>query len=146
VLCRTYGENRFDFIHERQLIGSVSDHANFYKNVYSSLKPGGWFELVEMEAKSFSDDGTLKSDAALVRWGQWIEEAFGKIGRPFLPIERYKELMEDTGFVNVKLRMVKRPMNDWPKDPRQKEIGKVRARVRTKLESRLMIAATVLLS
>jgi len=64
-----------------------------------------------------------------VKWGHWIEEAFGKIGRPFLPIEKYKEVMEDTGFVNVQLRMVKRPTNDWPKDPRQKEIGKVRARV-----------------
>ena len=36
-------------------------------------------------------------------------------------------MMEDAGFENVELRVVKRPMNDWPKDPKMKEIGRVSA-------------------
>jgi hypothetical protein len=32
---------------------------------------------------------------------------------------------EKAGFVNVHAEEFKRPSNDWPKDPRFKEIGKV---------------------
>ena len=78
-----------------------------------------------MEGHSFSDDGTLPADAALVKWGHWIHEAFEKMGRPFLKCEEYKQQLEDAGFVNVELKVVRRPNNDWPKDPRWKEIGKV---------------------
>lgn len=112
-------------IHERFLLGAVSDHAQLYKQVYNALKPGGWFEIVEMEGKTFSDDGTLPADAAIVKWGEYIEDAFEKLGRPFLPIERYRELLEEAGFVNIEWNMVKRPTNDWPKDPKWKEVGRV---------------------
>lgn len=77
-----------------------------------------------MEGKAFSDDGTLPLDSALVEWGHLIEEAFAKIGRPFLHIQRYQELLEETGFKGVQMVMIKRPTNDWPKDPRWKEVGR----------------------
>lgn len=37
--------------------------------------------------------------------------------------KRYKQLMLDTGFVNVQERLYKWPINAWPKDPKYKEIG-----------------------
>lgn len=124
-VCRTYGENRFDLIHQRFLIGSISNHARLYKEALTALKPGGYIELVEMEARTFCDDDTLPPDSAMVKWGHWIHEAFEKMGRPFLAVGEYKTLLEQAGFVDVEFRLVKRPSNDWPKDPRWKEIGKV---------------------
>jgi ubiquinone/menaquinone biosynthesis C-methylase UbiE len=120
----SYGDNRFDMIHARFLVGSISNHTELYKRVYNALKPGGWFQLVEMQAHSYSDDGTLPEDSALVKWGKLIEEAFEKMGRPFIPIETYKQLLEDNGFENVEWKMMKRPSNDWPKDPKWKDIGR----------------------
>jgi ubiquinone/menaquinone biosynthesis C-methylase UbiE len=121
----TFGADRFDLIHERFLLGAVSDYRQLYKQAYTALKPGGWIEIIEMEGGAFSDDSTLPQDSALVKWGQYIEEAFERMGRPFLRIGKFKEYLEEAGFVNVHSEMVKRPTNDWPKDPRWKEIGKV---------------------
>ena len=124
---RIYGDNRFDMIHQRFLLGSISSYDDFYKKVCHALKPGGWVEIVEMEGMTFSDDGTLPEDCALNLWGRCLEEAFAKLGKPILKIEAYKELLEKQGFVNVQFAMVKRPTNDWPKDPKMKEIGRVSA-------------------
>lgn len=46
---RTFGENRFDMIHARFLLGSVSSQAHLYKSVFPALKPGGYFEISDME-------------------------------------------------------------------------------------------------
>ncbi|KAK4957388.1 hypothetical protein LTR10_005350 [Elasticomyces elasticus] len=119
----TYGDNRFDMINHRFLIGSISDHSHFYKQAYTALKPGGWIELVEMEALLYCDDDSVPADSALRKWGQLIHEVFSKMGKPFLPVEMYKEHLLDAGFENVTFKIVKRPTCDWPKDRRIKEIG-----------------------
>ena len=106
-------------------MGSVSSHADFYKNVFAALKPGGWFELVEMECLTFSDDGTVPDDGASNQWGRLLNEAFAKIGKPMLPVTEYGTLLKETGFVNLRSQIMKRPTNDWPKDPKMKEIGRV---------------------
>jgi hypothetical protein len=121
-----FGESRFDMIHGRFLLGSVSSCAELFKKVYAALKPGGWFELVELEVGTFSDDNTLPEDSACVLWGKLLCEAFAKIGKPIIPVRDYEPLLEETGFVNVRSRIMKRPTNDWPRDPRMKEIGRVR--------------------
>jgi len=112
-------------INHRFLIGSISNHSHFYKQAYNALKPGGWIELVEMEALLYCDDDTVPVGSALREWGELIHEVFGKMGRPFLPVEKYKEHLEDAGFENVTFKIVKRPTCDWPKDRRIKEIGRV---------------------
>ncbi|KAK3675479.1 hypothetical protein LTR78_004562 [Recurvomyces mirabilis] len=120
----TWGDNRFDLIHHRHLIGSISNHAHFYKQAYNALKPGGWIEVVEMEAKLYCDDGTVPLTSAMKRWGDYIHEIFEKSGRPFIPVAQYKTQLEDAGFECVTYVEMKRPTNDWPKNPRMKEIGK----------------------
>lgn len=50
-------------IHGRFLMGSITSHTELYKKVYSALKPGGWFEIVELECGTFSDDGTVPPDS-----------------------------------------------------------------------------------
>jgi hypothetical protein len=49
---------------------------------------------------------------------------FDKLGKPILDSEQYPKLLESAGFENVHFQILKRPTNDWPKDPRMKEIGK----------------------
>ena len=111
-------------VHGRFLMGSISSHADLYKKIYNALKPGGYFEIVEMECGTFSDDGTVSPDSDSNKWWMWLEEAFAKIGKPIPKIDEFPQLFEGAGFVNVVSEMKKRPVNDWPKDPRMKEIGR----------------------
>lgn len=65
----------------------------------------------------------MPENSALKKWGEYVHEIFERTGRPFIPVEKYKEHLEDAGFTNVTLEIVKRPTCDWPKDPTMKEIG-----------------------
>lgn len=116
-------------IHERFLFGSVSDHLAFYKKCFAALKPGGYIELVELECGTFSDDGSVKADMACVRWWAELEEAFRIIGKPLLKIDQYPSALREAGFEDVYFEMKRRPTNDWPKDPKMKEIGRVSSSV-----------------
>ena len=76
-------------------------------------------------AETFSDDGTITEDSACNVSGRLLCEAFAKLGKPILPMSEYERLLRDGGFVNINSRILKRPTNDWPKDPRMKEVGRV---------------------
>nr|POF12820.1 secondary metabolism regulator lae1 [Quercus suber] len=119
----TFGESRFDFIHHRYLMGSIADQAKFYKEAYNALKPGGWLEIVEMHVLLFTDDDSIPKDSALAQWGRCLQEAFAKIGKDVPEVEWYAETFKKQGLQNVQWTTLKRPTNDWPKDPRMKEIG-----------------------
>jgi ubiquinone/menaquinone biosynthesis C-methylase UbiE len=119
-----FGSERFDMIHQRFLIGAISNKAEYYKQAYDALKPGGSIELVELELETYCDDDSVPPDSAMVRWGELMIEAFQKIGRHEPDGEEYKRILERTGFEDVHLETIKRPSNDWPRDPKMKEIGK----------------------
>ena len=123
--ARTFGASRFDFIHARFLLGSVSDYPSLYSQIYTALKPGGYFELSDMECGTFSDDGSVTKEMPSVQWWAGFREAFERVVKPIVDCERYPELMKDAGFEDITWRLLKRPTNDWPKDRRMKEIGKV---------------------
>lgn len=64
-------------------------------------------------------------DGAYVQWAEGLSAAFGKIGRPWPKGPDLKTLFENAGFIDVQVKELKRPSNDWPKDKRMKEIGRV---------------------
>ena len=111
-------------IHARFLLGSVSSQAHLYKSVFNALKPGGYFEISEMECGTFSDDGTVRPEMPSVRWWNMLEEAFEKLGKPIVKISEYPRLFQDAGFEDVYWQMMKRPTNDWPRDGKMKEVGR----------------------
>ncbi|GKT55103.1 methyltransferase domain-containing protein [Colletotrichum tofieldiae] len=89
----------------------------------SNLEPGGWLEIQEFDLMPKSDDGTLREDHSLVKWINLLLGASEKLGRPYIEIPPLKHLLEEIGFVDVELGLNKWPSNDWPKDPKYKEIG-----------------------
>jgi ubiquinone/menaquinone biosynthesis C-methylase UbiE len=121
----TFGADKFDLVHMRHLLSSVSDYVRLYKQAFHALKPGGWLEINEVALSVYCDDGTFPEDTASVKWAHWFDEACIKLGRPVPKLEQYKPRFEQAGFVDVQERVRKRPTNDWPKDPRMKEIGRV---------------------
>ena len=119
-----FGNDRFDMIHQRFLIGTIANKVEFYKQAYNALKPGGSIEIVEIEFLTYCDDDSVPKDSAMVKWGELMIEAFGKMGKEEPDGEQYKKWLEDTGFEDVHLEIIKRPSNDWPKHPKMKEIGR----------------------
>ncbi|KXT02573.1 hypothetical protein AC578_10697 [Pseudocercospora eumusae] len=86
----TWGDSRPEMIHDRFLMGLITSHAELCGKVYS--KPGGWFELVDMEC--------VPEDAPSMLWCKPLEEAFKNTGRHIPKSDRFPKLLEDAGFEN----------------------------------------------
>jgi hypothetical protein len=87
------------------------------------LTPGGYIEHSDVTFPCGCDDGTLPEDSALKKWGEMVLSASQKIGRPLDSAIRYKQEMEEAGFVDVVEYVDLWPINKWPKDPKYKELG-----------------------
>ncbi|OCK77654.1 S-adenosyl-L-methionine-dependent methyltransferase [Lepidopterella palustris CBS 459.81] len=88
----------FDFVHTRDLGGSISDWPKLIGQAYTHLKPGGWIELQEFE------------------YLERLHKASEMFNKPMNTAEGYKQRLIDAGFQCVR--------DDIYKDPKQKEIGR----------------------
>ncbi|KAI8242063.1 putative methyltransferase tdiE [Colletotrichum sp. SAR 10_99] len=113
----------FDYIHSRLLTSAVSDWKIYLTKCFENLTPGGWLELQEADVWPFSDDNTFPKDSAFARMAILLNEAAAKMGRPWFDLPSLKTMMLEVGFVDVRLKLHKLPINDWPKDQRYKNIG-----------------------
>ncbi|KAI8211347.1 hypothetical protein K4K52_010650 [Colletotrichum sp. SAR 10_76] len=113
----------FDYIHSRLLTSAVSDWKIYLAKCFENLTPGGWLELQEADVWPFSDDNTFPKDSAFARMAILLKEAAAKMGRPWFDLPSLKTIMLEVGFVDVRLKLHKWPINDWPKDQRYKNIG-----------------------
>ncbi|KAL1650416.1 hypothetical protein SLS58_001234 [Diplodia intermedia] len=124
----TFPENHFDFVHTRCLYGSIDDWDKYYRQVLRTLKPGGWFQQLEMSILTRCDDDTLDKyeDNVLKEWGPLFINAADspKFGRTLDIWKDMKQRMIDAGFEDVQQVDYKVPIGPWSSDPRLKEIGK----------------------
>ncbi|KAL2868724.1 class I SAM-dependent methyltransferase [Aspergillus lucknowensis] len=118
-----YPENHFDLVHVRSLYGAVADWPAFYRNALKTLRPGGWFDQLEMSIQFRSDDGSVTDDHVLAVWSKTFIEAGEKFGKTFQIAERAKEFMQEAGFGNVTERRFKLPIGPWSKDGKLKKLG-----------------------
>lgn len=115
----------FDYIHSRVMTGSISDWDLYLRRCYHNLVPGGWVELQEIAVYCESDDGTLTPDHAISKWSKLLHEATIKLGRPYIDPEGLPEKVQAAGFVDVAITAFKWPLNDWAKDPKYKQLGRL---------------------
>ncbi|EEQ90671.2 TAM domain methyltransferase [Blastomyces dermatitidis ER-3] len=117
----------FDFIHMREIAGSVHDYPKLFGQAYRHLAPGGFLEVQGMETKFFSDDGTHERAVTATQWQQLLEEASRQVGKELGVEGSWKQWMEQAGFVDVEEVVFKVPLSPWPQDPRLKELGRYQA-------------------
>jgi hypothetical protein len=109
----------------RYLFGSIADWNALFQQAYRACKSGGWVESVEASPRMKSDDGTVKSDSSIYKWGEIFVEGGKKLGQTCEAIEddiQAKSLIA-AGFVDVNVHNIKVPVGSWPKDPKFREIG-----------------------
>jgi len=119
----TFRNDTFDLIHSRLLLASISDYPRLFQQAFSALKPGGYMEMHDVDPGFESDDSSIPDGSSALQWSTLFFEACEKIGHSIPSPSEYKALMEDAGFVDVQLKLLKRPSNVWPKDRTLKRIG-----------------------
>jgi SAM-dependent methyltransferase len=119
----TWPDNHFDFVHIREMFGSIPDWDEFFSNCYRCTTPGGYVEIVEHSVQMRCDDDTMPPEHFYNEWGAKVVELGGKIGKSFTIWEEAKERLEKAGFVDVVQVEYKWPMNAWPLDKKQRAIG-----------------------
>lgn len=93
------------------------------RNVFNTLRPGGWYESQEHTVEISTDDGSVPEDNILNEWCGQLIAASDKIGKTCVVAPHIKGWMENAGLVNVVQHRFKLPIGTWPKDPLEKEIG-----------------------
>jgi hypothetical protein len=89
------------------------------------LKPGvGWIEQVEIDLQPRCDDGTLLSDSPLIMWYNYLADATQRANRPIAFQHTTKEMLQAQGFIDIREQIIRAPLNAWPSDPHQKQIGR----------------------
>ena len=113
----TFGPSSFDFVHIREMFGSVEDWDKLFYQAYQSLIPGGFMECEEHSVTPVSDDGTVGPDHVYTRYGALMNSLGMQRGKEFDVWSSLKERMQNAGFVDVVETRTKWPMNGWSSDP-----------------------------
>ena len=125
----TFEKASFDFIHIRQLYGGIDDWQKLYRQAYAHLKPGGWFESMEIDIETRSENPNVANDPDHVfkKWYRLFFEAGDKVGRTFRIARdgRMERYMRDAGFIDIVHQQWKVPIGGWPQDPKLKQVGQL---------------------
>ncbi|KAJ5731417.1 uncharacterized protein N7483_005925 [Penicillium malachiteum] len=114
----------FDFIHIRDLGGSIADWPRLLEQAYANLKPGGWIELQEFEVTLKSDNDSLRLAPTLCEFLGRLHQASEAFHRPMNIAEGHRQGLVEAGFEDVRDEVYKVPSSTWPRDPIQKQIGR----------------------
>jgi SAM-dependent methyltransferase len=109
----TYAPERFDYIHIRELFGSIPDWDEFFRQCYRALKPGGYIEVVEHSVTPVVDDATMGPDHFYRIWGKTVIKAGDRFGKSFSIWEESADRLKKAGFEDVVERRYKWPMNGY---------------------------------
>lgn len=111
------GESSFDLVHMQMGLGSVRDWEKLYRRIFDHVKPGGWFEHVEIDWTPRSENGVFQT-GGLWQWWKHVRDVYaGGIGRTIEYNENTGPLLAGAGFYvppgeagHVTFRL---PMRGW---------------------------------
>ncbi|KAL9620330.1 MAG: hypothetical protein Q9160_005129 [Pyrenula sp. 1 TL-2023] len=123
------GENSWDLIHLQLGCGCVSNWPKLYDKVYKHLRPGSWFEQVEIDYKPWCEgpDGNTAPyppQGKLMSWYLYMVEATRSVNKSIAYNENTDDMLRAAGFTNVNEYIYKLPLNSWPGDAHNKDVGR----------------------
>ena len=74
------------------------------------------------------DDETMKPEYPLLEWTKIMDDAAMNFGRPIRIANKLKKWYLEAGFEEVHEQVFKVPLNEWPREPHFKTMGRVRMR------------------
>lgn len=119
-----FEEVGYDYIHARQLGGSIKSLPHFFFQALKTLKPGARLEIVQSQLDGLqSDDGTYNDKTALYSYFTTLVKCSEASGVQFKDVAEIKKGMEEAGFVEVDVIALKQPWGCWPRDRQLKKVG-----------------------
>ncbi|KAL3418258.1 UMTA methyltransferase [Phlyctema vagabunda] len=120
----TWQTNYFDLVHSQNMAAGI--HVNrwprYLRDMYHTIRPGGWCQLVEIHFNVQSDNGTLTDGHALRQWSATYLESLSDVKNLRAPL-RLREMLTSAGFVDIENRVIPLPTCGWPTEPRERNIG-----------------------
>ena len=116
-------ERPFDYIFCRYMTACILDWPKLVRNMYNTLKPGGWVELQDFNLQYYSEDGSLTENHKTLIWINTFLDAARKMGREPSPGPTLEGHLLDAGFEHVHHTRYKIPIGPWAKDAHLKDIG-----------------------
>ena len=110
------GLESYDLIHMQMGLGSVSNWPLLYDKVLAHLKPGGYFEQVEIDFTPRCEDQSLGSGRLLDWWHRYVKDPFNVVGRPIELNPNTGAVLSAAGFNLTMHATHKIPLNGWPGD------------------------------
>ena len=118
------GEDSWDLIHMQMGSGSVASWPNLYRRVFSHLRPGAWFEQVEIDFEPRCDERSLNG-LALRHWYQSLKNATESRMRPLAHSSRETiRNLQEAGFTEIDHQMVGLPLNPWHNDEHERKVAR----------------------
>lgn len=118
------GENYWDLIHMQMGAGSVTSWPSLYRRIFAHLRPGAWFEQVEIDFEPRCEGRSLEN-TALSRWYQYLRQATEQTMRPIAHKSfETKQQLKEAGFVQIDHQIVGLPLNPWLQDEHEKTVGR----------------------
>ncbi|PGH28156.1 hypothetical protein AJ80_00046 [Polytolypa hystricis UAMH7299] len=118
------GEDSWDLIHLQMGCGSVASWPNLYRKVFQHLRPGtGYFEQVEIDLEP-RPDRYMAPDQPLSQWYRSLKDATEIGGKPIAFNRNILYMLREAGFEDITHQIVGLPLNPWPTDKHEKEVGK----------------------
>ncbi|KAI1012461.1 hypothetical protein LB504_013136 [Fusarium proliferatum] len=112
----------FDFIFIRSMIASFKSWPDIFSKAFKNLEPGGYIEVQDNIYPLASDDRTIHGTDILT-WSELMVKAANTTGRSITVASKFKSMLEDAGFIDIREIKKRIPMNRWPRDPRYRELG-----------------------
>lgn len=118
------GEDSWDVIHMQMGSGSVMGWESLYRRVFSHLRPGAWFEQVEIDFEPRCDDRSLEA-TTLSAWYKYLKEATQRTMRPLAHSSRETiSALQKAGFTEIDHQIVGLPLNPWHHDDQEKNVAR----------------------
>lgn len=114
----------FDYIHIRGMGGAIADWPKLIKQAYDNLNPGGWIEVLDFEAWASTDDESLPESSAYHQYQILLNEASEEFGKRMNVSPSFRQYIQDAGFSNVTEDSRKVPLSPWPRDRKQRKLGR----------------------
>ena len=106
----------FDYVHCRYLAAAISDWPKLVGQCFQATKAGGYSEFQDYSLQIHSDDGSVTSEHAIMKWNDAGLAACDSFGKDHSPGPKIEGWMKEAGFVDVHYERFPLPIGPWPKD------------------------------
>ena len=81
-------------------------------------------EQVEIDLRPRCDDGTFPEQSQLMEWYKYLEDATTRGSKSIAYPPNTREMLHAQGFVDIEETIIRLPINSWPADPHEQDIGR----------------------